>query len=103
MSCCERARRRRGPKLFFRRAQRPTLGRERDVTGITPQIFLALADSGWQVREGVVSARQTERPQAAVPWHFLYFLPEPQGQGSLRPTLAPERTGLGGSACAGPA
>src|SRR3989344_6746408 len=20
------------------------------------------------------------------PWHFLYFLPEPQGQGSLRPT-----------------
>src|SRR5215207_8233765 len=24
----------------------------------------------------------------AAPWHFLYFLPEPQGQGSLRPTLA---------------
>ncbi|MFZ3014628.1 MAG: hypothetical protein WA045_13080, partial [Nitrospira sp.] len=22
-----------------------------------------------------------------VPWHFLYFLPLPQGQGSLRPTL----------------
>src|SRR6202521_2956114 len=37
-----------------------------------------------------------------APWHFLYFLPEPQGQGSLRPTLAPARTGLGGSACAGP-
>src|SRR5271157_6440498 len=27
-----------------------------------------------------------------APQHFLYFLPLPQGQGSLRPTLAPERT-----------
>src|SRR3989338_2870135 len=23
------------------------------------------------------------------PWHFLYFLPLPQGQGSLRPTFGP--------------
>src|SRR5215471_16397931 len=27
-----------------------------------------------------------------APWHFLYFLPDPQGQGSLRPTLADPRT-----------
>jgi hypothetical protein len=27
-----------------------------------------------------------------APWHFLYFLPEPQGQGSLRPTFSCERT-----------
>ena len=27
-----------------------------------------------------------------APQHFLYFLPLPQGQGSLRPTFAPERT-----------
>src|SRR3972149_6170626 len=27
------------------------------------------------------------RRQAAAPWHFLYFLPLPQGQGSLRPTF----------------
>src|SRR5438128_11227886 len=39
---------------------------------------------------------------ALAPWHFLYFFPEPQGQGSLRPTFAPARTGLGASACAGP-
>src|SRR5580692_3317432 len=26
-----------------------------------------------------------------TPWHFLYFLPLPQGQGSLRPTLSPVR------------
>ena len=26
-----------------------------------------------------------------VPWHFLYFLPLPQGQGSLRPTFLPSR------------
>src|SRR5215813_10446605 len=29
---------------------------------------------------------------AATPQHFLYFFPEPQGQGSLRPTLAAPRT-----------
>ena len=27
-----------------------------------------------------------------APWHFLYFFPLPQGQGSLRPTL-PEGRG----------
>src|SRR5262249_1504999 len=39
---------------------------------------------------------------ALAPWHFLYFFPEPQGHGSLRPTFAPVRTGFGASACAGP-
>src|SRR6266849_7336959 len=39
---------------------------------------------------------------AVAPWHFLYFLPEPHGHGSLRPTFAPARTGFGASACAGP-
>ena len=28
-----------------------------------------------------------------IPWHFLYFLPEPHGQSSLRPTFSPERRG----------
>src|SRR6266699_5228410 len=37
-----------------------------------------------------------------APWHLLYFFPEPQGQGSLRPTFAPTLTGFGASACAGP-
>src|SRR5215468_9918443 len=35
---------------------------------------------------------RTRIDQALAPQHFLYFLPEPQGQGSLRPTLAPLRT-----------
>jgi hypothetical protein len=26
-----------------------------------------------------------------LPWHFLYFLPLPQGQGSLRPTFGAVR------------
>ena len=26
-----------------------------------------------------------------TPWHFLYFFPLPQGQGSLRPTFLPSR------------
>src|SRR5204862_2014057 len=35
---------------------------------------------------------------AAAPWHFLYFLPEPQVQGSLRPTFCePRLTGAGAS------
>src|SRR5438094_8124802 len=28
----------------------------------------------------------------AAPWHFLYFFPEPHGQGSLRPTFGSLRT-----------
>ncbi len=31
--------------------------------------------------------------------HFLYFLPLPHGQGSLRPTLGPVRTGAGFQYC----
>ena len=27
----------------------------------------------------------------SLPWQCLYFLPEPQGQGSLRPTLGASR------------
>ena len=26
-----------------------------------------------------------------MPWHFLYFLPEPHGHGSLRPTFGLSR------------
>jgi hypothetical protein len=36
--------------------------------------------------EGSLRAHHIKRDYA--PWHFLYFLPLPQGQGSLRPTLA---------------
>ena len=39
----------------------------------------------------VIGSAGADQP---APWHFLYFLPEPQGQGSLRPTLgASRRTG----------
>ena len=30
-----------------------------------------------------------------LPWHFLYFLPLPQGQGSFRPTFVSTFTGCG--------
>src|SRR5687768_955103 len=39
--------------------------------------------------------------QAALPQHFLYFLPLPHGQASLRPTLGPSRT-IGGPATSSP-
>ena len=32
---------------------------------------------------------QNSDNQASLPWQFLYFLPLPQGQGSLRPVLGP--------------
>src|SRR6266481_1888267 len=35
-------------------------------------------------------------PHAYLPWQCLYFLPEPQGQSSLRPTL-PQLAGFFGS------
>ena len=39
-----------------------------------------------------------------LPWHCLYFLPLPQGQGSLRPTLGPAMMGCVGrcGACEAP-
>src|SRR5580692_312556 len=42
--------------------------------------------------------RPVSKPQAYLPWQCLYFLPEPQGQSSLRPTL-PQLAGLLGSRC----
>src|SRR5262249_48773107 len=42
----------------------------------------------------------------AAPWHFLYFLPLPHGQGSLRPTLGSARRTVccfSGGASAAPA
>src|SRR5690606_8399983 len=49
------------------------------------------------------STRMSESAaQTMLPWHCLYFLPEPQGQGSLRPTLGPSRVmGPAGAAAAG--
>src|SRR6202011_1694991 len=40
--------------------------------------------------------RPVSRPHAYLPWQCLYFLPEPQGQSSLRPTL-PQVAGFLGS------
>ena len=40
-------------------------------------------------RAGVGRSTRGQRPQ-----HCLYFLPLPQGQGSVRPTLGPVRVGL---------
>jgi len=49
-------------------------------------------------RASTIGLPSTERcygrygiPHAAKQ-HFLYFLPDPQGQGSLRPIFGPERT-----------
>jgi hypothetical protein len=47
-----------------------------------------LNGAGVTKRQRLSGKRQ---PRAAVQFiaqHFLYFLPEPQGHGSLRPTLA---------------
>ena len=39
--------------------------------------------------DDVVGERRIGRREARyAPWHFLYFLPEPHGHGSLRPTLS---------------
>src|SRR3954471_14538156 len=42
-----------------------------------------------------MSCRRAERltryANALAPWHFLYFLPDPHGHGSLRPTFGSSR------------
>ncbi len=45
------------------------------------------------------SGRLTAMAQDALPWHCLYFFPDPHGHGSLRPTLRSVR--LNGAASAG--
>ncbi|CAI8893031.1 hypothetical protein EMIT0P2_30392 [Pseudomonas sp. IT-P2] len=37
-------------------------------------------------RDGGVSGEEDNCLKHQAPWHFLNFLPLPQGQGSLRPT-----------------
>ena len=47
--------------------------------------------TGWQNSFSILlEARERGRQRRIlqVPWHFLYFFPLPQGQGSLRPTLS---------------
>ena len=41
------------------------------------------------------ASRAAGRRQASRPWQCLYFLPDPQGHGSLRPTFSPARTNGG--------
>src|SRR6185312_360482 len=41
--------------------------------------------------------------QLSAPWQCLYFLPDPHGHGSLRPTLGPSRTTGAAAAMAAPA
>ncbi len=44
------------------------------------------------VRWGTIELTRGREAGAVIlrytPWHFLYFFPLPQGQGSLRPTLS---------------
>jgi hypothetical protein len=67
--------------------------------------FVVLADIGRARRAATSVARvlsalsgvsaSAERPaQAPTPWHFLYFFPLPQGQGSFRPTFSSAVTGV---------
>src|ERR1035437_6561763 len=46
----------------------------------------------WFPFDSLCTRRLGGNSYGQAPQHFLYFLPLPQGQGSLRPTLAPERT-----------
>ena len=48
------------------------------------------ASEGVRVNAPVLSSMCSSMSGSA-PWHFLYFFPLPQGQGSLRPTLGSSR------------
>src|ERR1700732_5072634 len=56
--------------------------------------FIAPPDYGIDLTSGIAERRNKAiAPYAKRPWQCLYFLPEPQGQASLRPTL-PQLAGL---------
>ena len=44
-------------------------------------------DAGFDVFRRVCHIRHVRFYRLFAPQHFLYFLPDPQGQGSLRPTV----------------
>ena len=48
-------------------------------------------DDGLARARKVCAAAAAQR-QVSLPWQCLYFLPEPHGHGSLRPTFCPSRT-----------
>ncbi len=56
-------------------------------------VTLACGDQCEFAFEGVVSGPTWPHflAQSAAPWHFLYFLPLPQWQGSLRPSFGSAR------------
>src|SRR5882757_7300092 len=64
-----------------------------------PTLVIAHDDVSDDVRAKSAPLRS---PHAYLPWQCLYFLPEPQGQSSLRPTL-PQLAGFLGSRSAAPA
>jgi len=62
--------------------------RRKDSRSQTPARSTDLCRSG-----GIIEARAHDR-RFYLPQHSLYFLPLPQGQGSLRPTLASDLAGF---------
>src|SRR6185312_15080192 len=76
-----------GKQRERRPRQRPL---ERQLTAGVANVPLAGGSPDGQRREP-----EDDYVVATSPWHFLYFFPLPQGQGSLRPTLGSlRRTGL---------
>src|SRR5438094_7170740 len=53
--------------------------------------------------EGLFESAPAEGGGPPAPWHFLYFLPLPQGQGSLRPIFSRRMTCCGFSRVPPPA
>src|SRR5882757_5566468 len=72
----------------------------------TPVFWQSLISKGhFLLKTGSVEnsvLRCPSQRHSPAPWHFLNFLPEPQGHGSLRPTLTPERTTCWTGACSAP-
>ena len=81
--------------------------RDRDrPLGLDPDRTLAGNHEGAGGTSGALLIRgplQAAACHGYLPWHFLYFMPEPQKHGSLRPTLgAPDWTPLSESTVSSP-
>src|SRR5438270_380708 len=70
----------------------------RDVVWYVPRVRSSLNEGSVMGSRLRGDDQENVASYAYLPWQCLYFLPEPQGQSSLRPTL-PQLAGFLGSRC----
>ena len=75
------------------------------ATGEFPKTGERMVTSTLRNQDATIAVQKNSGGYLSWPWHCLYFLPEPQGQGSFLPTffaLLTNGVAVGAAAAAGP-